>query len=127
MDDSVSFDKMELEVQNAQLFINRDFLWVVVGNKTDLPCDPHITEEKVEAFSARLGCRHWLYTSVKTGTNVEEVLDIVAAELYKKYHGGLLYQSDGYSDTIQLVCTHRDNDSENKSKTCRTRLEGCGT
>ena len=125
MDDATSFDKMELEVQNAQPFIGGDFVWVVVGNKSDLSRDPHITEERVEAFCAGLGSRLWLYTSVKTGEKVEEVLEVVARELQRRHHRNLS-QSEGYSDTVQVMSEEAETISS-KKKTCWSRFENCRT
>ena len=126
LNDAVSFYKMELEVQNASPFLTRDFVWVVVGNKSDLPRDPLITEERVEAFCGGLGSRHWLYTSVKTGERVEEVLETVAGELYRRYHQELSY-SDVQSETVQLVTARTEAEASSDKKTCRRQLESCRT
>ena len=126
LNDAVSFYKMELEVQNAGHLIGGNFVWVVVGNKSDLSRDPVITEERVETFCAGLGSREWVYMSVKTGERVEEVLELVAGQLYKRHHQEL-YQSEGYTDTVQLVTVEGEGGSEGVKKTCRTHIKSCGT
>ena len=124
VDDAVSFYKMELEVQNAQSFVGRDFVWVVVGSKSDLKRDPYITEQRVEVFCAGLGSSLWLYVSAKTGENVDEVLEVVARELHRRYHSNICL-SKGYSDTVRLLSI--EGERREREKTCRTRLENCRT
>ena len=129
LDDVMSFNKMELEVQNAKTFIDKDFLWVVVGNKSDLARDPHITEARVEAFSATLGSSQWVYMSVKTGDNVECVLETVAREIYRVHHGSLC-KSTGErdnEDTVQLLSTEANDDTVMRKKTCRPQSWTCET
>ena len=126
VDDAVSFYKMELEVQNAQSLVGHDFVWVVVGNKCDLKRDPHISEQRVEVFCAGLGSSLWLYTSAKTGENVDLVLEVVARELHKRYHSNTICQSSVDCDTVRLLSMDGDR-REQSAKTCTTRVGNCKT
>lgn len=105
LDDELSFYKMEAEVENARPFLDHDFLWVVVGNKSDLVQEPLIAEDRVEAFCATLGTTLWLYVSVKTGHNVEQVLDTVARELYRVRYDSLTKNVRGqeHEDAVHLT------------------------
>ena len=125
VDDELSFYKMELEVENARPFLDRDFSWVVVGNKSDLTRDPQISEARVEAFCAQLGTTLWFYTSVKTGDNVEQVLETVASELYRVRHGSMCMSVGSYrqehSDTVELVSVECSTDDDKPGKRgCKT-------
>lgn len=124
VDDAVSFYRMEMEVQNAQSFVGKDFVWVVVGNKSDLTRDPQISEERVEVFCAGLGSQLWLYTSVKTGENVDEVLELVARELHMRHHTNVC-QSQRYTDSVQTLSEAGDRLIHTNDKTCMSRLENC--
>ena len=104
-DDSYSFDKLQIEVENAQPFIDKDFVWAVVGNKSDLQRDPLINNSKIKAFCDSVGAELQCTMSAKTGENVERVLEMVAAELYK-IHSGFLnisLRESSSRDTVQLL------------------------
>lgn len=121
LDDELSFYKMEAEVENARPFLDSDFLWVVVGNKSDLAREPRIGEEKVEAFCAKLGTTLWLYISAKTGENVEQVLDTVAKELYRVRYGSVTRKA-GWQEQTDMVHLKSPEDTSSKKgcHKCRT-------
>lgn len=132
MDDIISFDKMELEVQNAKHFVDRDFQWLVVGNKLDLRRDPHITEARVEAFCAQLGTSQWLYTSAKTGENVDQVLETIARRLYRTHHRSSMGQSVGFrEDTVHLLsggeASQREEGDVEEKRSCKPQTWNCYT
>ena len=123
VNDEISFYRMEMEVENARPFLDRDFTWVVVGNKSDFTRDPQISDSKVEAFCARLGTTLWLYTSVKTGDNVEQVIETVASELYRVRHGSLCTSviREEHSDTVELLSVECSTDDDKPVKRgCKT-------
>ena len=129
VDDVISFDKMEFEVQNAKHFVDRDFQWVIVGNKTDLARDPHVTEARVEAFCAQLGASEWMYTSAKTGENVEAVLDMIGRRLYRTHHHTSLSRSVDHREGaihLPLLETTQDTVLEEK-KSCKPQTWNCDT
>lgn len=119
VDDVLSFHKMEMEVDNARPFLDRDFLWVVVGNKSDLERDPEISEDRLEAFCATLGTTLWIYTSAKTGENVEQVLETVARQLYRvRYGSGRVHEE--YRETVQLISVD-DSEPVRRKKGCKNQ------
>lgn len=121
LDDELSFYKMEAEVENARPFLDSDFLWVVVGNKSDLVREPLITEEKVEAFCATLGTDLWMYISAKTGENVEQVLETVAKELYRVRYGNVTRNVSWqeHVDMVHLIPPEHTSSKKGCSK-CRS-------
>ena len=124
VEDEVSFYRMEMEVENARPFLDRDFTWVVVGNKSDLTRNPQISESKVEAFCAQLGTTLWLFTSGKTGDNVEQVIETVANELYRVRHGSLcmsVNREENTRDTVELLSVECSTDGDKPEKRgCKT-------
>ena len=131
VNDVVSFYKMEQELENARPFLERDFVWVVVGNKSDLTRDPHITEERVEAFCASLGTKHWLYVSAKTGEGVGKVLEVVATELHRARHSTVCksVQESQREDTVQILSVEQEQvereEAELDKKGCRPQPWSC--
>lgn len=119
LDDELSFYKMEAEVENARPFLDSDFLWVVVGNKSDLVIEnePRIPEDKVEAFCATLGTTLWLYISAKTGENVEQVLDTVAKELYRVRYGSIT-RNAGWQEHVDMVHLNKSPEHTSSKKGC---------
>lgn len=128
VDDVISFDKMELEVQNAKHFVERDFQWLVIGNKTDLPRDPAISEARVETFCSQLGSNQWVYTSVKTGENVDLVLETIARRLYRThYHSNMTMSRE---NTVQLPSFEAgidDSGGEGEKRSCKPQTWNCDT
>ena len=119
LDDCYSFDKMEMEVENARPFLDQDFVWALVGNKSDLQRDAQISDFKIQAFCNMLGTNLCLYTSVKTGENVEQVLEAVARQLYRVRYGSISVSVGSGGETVHLIAAN----SEEAAKPVRKR--GC--
>lgn len=122
-DDSYSFDKLQIEVENAQPFVDKDFVWAVVGNKSDLQRDPLINDYKIKAFCDNVGAKLQCTMSAKTGENVERVLAMVAAELFK-IHSGFLnisLRDSSSHDTVQLLAVdYKDEGKVARRKGCKS-------
>lgn len=72
--DSYSFERLKEEVDNAMRFINTDeFVWVLVGHKSDLDCE--ISENSITAWAAQLETKLSFFASSKTGENVVQLFD----------------------------------------------------
>ena len=123
VNDIMSFYKMEQEVENARPSIEheKDFVWIVVGNKSDLDRDPYITDERIEAFCATLGTTPlWLYISVKTGENVDRVLEVVAMEIHRVRHSTMSTSAEEQTVNItSLEHNHQDDIQQPDKKGCK--------
>ena len=86
VEDSYSFERLKDEVENARKFVNdEEFVWVVVGHKSDLNCE--ISEESISAWAAELDTKLNFYASSKTGENVVQLFDKVVSHVHKIRRG----------------------------------------
>jgi GTPase SAR1 family protein len=86
VEDSYSFERLKDEVDNAAKFIDpEEFVWVLVGHKSDLDCD--IAEETIAAWAAQLGTKLNFFASSKTGENVVQLFDKVVSSVHKVRRG----------------------------------------
>ena len=112
-DDSYSFEKLQIEMENAEPFLENNFLWAVVGNKSDLRRDPMISDFRIEGFCANNGTDLHCTMSAKTGNNVERVLEMVASRLYQLHSGFTnvsMNNSTRSAGTIQLSASRGSQD-----------------
>ena len=106
MEDSYSFERLKDEVDNAMKFVNPDeFVWVVVGHKSDLSCE--ISEQSITAWAAELGTKLNFFASSKTGENVVQLFDKVVSHVHKVRRGCPVRQSFRHTHSVHkpLVTT----------------------
>lgn len=86
VEDSYSFERLKDEVDNAMKFINPDdFVWAVVGHKSDLNCE--ISEQTITSWAAQLETKLNFFASSKTGENVVQLFDKVVSHVHKVRRG----------------------------------------
>ena len=86
VEDSYSFERLKDEVDNAAKFIDpEEFVWVLVGHKSDLGCE--IAEDSIAAWAAQLGTKLSFFASSKTGENVVQLFDKVVSSVHKVRRG----------------------------------------
>ncbi len=82
VDDQYSFARLSDEVENAAKFIDTDdFVWVLVGHKSDLSRE--VPTERVVALAKELDTKLYFLASAKTGENVAEVMESVIRHTHK--------------------------------------------
>ena len=116
VEDSYSFERLKDEVDNAAKFINpEEFVWVLVGHKSDLGCE--IAEDSIAAWAAQLGTKLNFYASSKTGENVVQLFDKVVSSVHKVRRGRPIRQySNSYGhihDVSKPLITTSSGDSSN--------------
>ncbi len=65
-------------IQDIEKFTNEDINKILVGNKSDLQCTVNITEAKELAKSSGM---QFIETSAKSGSNVDDMILILATEI----------------------------------------------
>lgn len=70
--DEDSFQKVKSWVKELRKILGTDICLVIVGNKTDLEKDRHVSLEDAEAYSEKVGAMHF-QTSAKQNIGVEEM------------------------------------------------------
>ncbi len=88
VEDRYTLDRLQEEVENASRFIDlENFVWALVGNKCDLPCE--IDDDLITARCETLETNLLYFTSAKTGDNVTKAFEAVVRRVHEKRMDGL--------------------------------------
>lgn len=83
VEDRYTLDRLHEEVENASRFIDMDnFVWAVVGNKCDMPCE--IDDDLIKARCETLDTDLLFFTSAKTGLNVTKAFEEVIQRVHQR-------------------------------------------
>ena len=119
IDDSKSFDDIDLWLKDLRANSNPDIKVFLIGNKIDLEESRLVTREQAEQFKNDFELDLFMETSAKTGFNTQELFVEAAKMLYDEH---LKYKDvenkveiDGDSD---IIAKKKDNMKldENKKK-----------
>lgn len=81
--DEDSFKKVKTWVKELRKMLGDDICLRIVGNKTDMDKDRHVSVEEAESYAESVGARHF-HTSAKLNKGIEELfLDLSKAMLEK--------------------------------------------
>jgi Ras-related protein Rab-21 len=70
--DEDSFQKVKVWVKELRKMLGNDIALCIVGNKTDLDKDRHVTVDEAESYSATVGAKHF-NTSAKLNKGLDEL------------------------------------------------------
>jgi small GTP-binding protein len=80
-----SFENLDAWLADLRTSVDKAIPMVIVANKTDLPAAQHeVTIEEIKKKAETLGC-HWIFTSAKTGINVEEAFRYCAVKFLQTF------------------------------------------
>ena len=83
VEDQASLDYLYEETKNAEYLIDSsDFVWAVIGNKSDLPSA--VEEYRVKSLCELLDTKLLFFTSAKTGENVKSAFEQVIHAVHEK-------------------------------------------
>ncbi len=86
VEDQYTLDRLQEEIENASRFIDQDnYVWAVVGNKCDMPCE--IEDDLIKARCETLDTDLLFFTSAKTGHNVSKAFQQVVQRVHEQQCG----------------------------------------
>lgn len=85
VEDAFTFDNLVLWVEECRNNLRQEFdnlVWVLVGNKADLPKADNISDDRVLSFCKQINSKYSYETSAKTGENVDALFKTVAKSVH---------------------------------------------
>ena len=78
-----SFKKITLWIREAKLHIKKDYMKLLVGNKSDKE-NRQVSEEEITAFTKEWDF-YYLETSAKNNKNISEIFNYFENEIHRRY------------------------------------------
>ncbi|XP_025836915.1 ras-related protein Rab-21 [Agrilus planipennis] len=81
--DEKSFQRIKIWVKELRKMLGVDICLVIVGNKTDLESDRHVSLEEAESYAEKVGALHF-QTSAKLNEGVEAMFYALTQKMLEK-------------------------------------------
>lgn len=122
--DEDSFKKVKTWVKELRKMLGDDICLRIVGNKTDMDKDRHVSVEEAESYAESVGAKHF-HTSAKLNKGIEELfLDLSKAMLEKLDEdsklrpGGTNRNTSGHRNVVTIVDDEAGQNSSSRRGGC---------
>lgn len=83
VEDTYTLENLQEYIHEAASYLNmNNFVWALLGNKLDLPCE--VEKDIIDAQCNSLGTKLSYSVSAKTGENVTKAFDDLVVAIHKK-------------------------------------------
>lgn len=76
--------------------------FILIGNKSDIPEERVVFEEKIKEFAAEYELKY-IETSAKVGTNIDYAFDILLKDILAKNVAGSILNANGEETEIKVA------------------------